>query len=112
MTLGMASYDVTPVSLARDVPILKLSADHFSIIVKYLEVQDIRSARLAGRGLHFFLSQYLLRSVRFAPQAERLIILEQISQNEIFRHSVKTLRYDLRLLELPLPQWAEVDASG
>lgn len=42
---------LTPVAL--DNPISKLSADHFSIIVKFLELVDIQSARLASRGLPY-----------------------------------------------------------
>jgi hypothetical protein len=112
MKPGMASKDAGSASAVFSVPISKLSADHFSIIVQFLEHEDIRSARLAGRELHFFLSPYLIKSVRFAPQGERLAILEKISQNHVFRHSVSTLRFDTNLFELSLSTWNELDNLG
>jgi hypothetical protein len=112
MTPSMASEDAGSASAALGVPISRLSADHFSIIVKFLEHEDIRTARLAGRELHFFLSPYLIKSVRFAPQGERLTFLEKLSQNHVFRQSVRILRFDTSLFELPLSTWNELDDSG
>jgi hypothetical protein len=97
---------------ALDKPISKLSADHFSVLVKFLELQDIQAARLASRGLHFFLSLYLIKSVRFAAQGDQLAVLTKISQNHVFRRSVRTLRYDVNLHGLPLSTWNELDAAG
>jgi hypothetical protein len=102
---------LTPVAFDNN-PISKLSADHFSIIVKFLELVDIQSARLASRGLHFFLSPYLIKSVRFAAQGDQLALLANISQNGVFRRSVRTLRYDVNLHELPVSTWNELDAAG
>ncbi len=101
---------LTPVAIEN--PISKLSADHFSIIVKFLELADIQSARLASRGLHFFLRPYLIKSVRFAAQGDQLALLAKISQNGVFRRSVRTLRYDINLHELPVSTWNELDAAG
>jgi hypothetical protein len=102
---------LTPVALDNN-PISKLSADHFSIIVKFLELVDIQSARLASRGLHFFLSPYLIKSVRFATEGDQLALLAKISQDCVFRRSVRTLRYDVNLHELPVSTWNELDAAG
>jgi hypothetical protein len=87
-------------SLVPDKPILKLSVDYFSIIVEYVEDQDIRSARLAGRDLHFFLSPYLFRSISFPPSQKFLDILEMVSQNEVFSHNVRILRFKSNLFLL------------
>jgi hypothetical protein len=112
MTLGMALRDTGPAAPILNAPISRLSADHFSIIVKFLEFEDIQSARLAGRELHFFLSPYLIKSIRFAAQGERLHVLERLSHNEVFSRSVRTLHFDMSLFELPHSIWNELDASG
>jgi hypothetical protein len=105
---GMASnYGVAALPII-DYPISKLSVHHFSIIVKFLDEQDIRSARLAGRELHFFLSPYVFKSIRFTPHRECLDMLKIVSQNDVFSRSVKTLRYDTSLFQLPMV-WDELD---
>jgi hypothetical protein len=111
LSMPLNHAGLTPVALNKN-PISKLSADHFSIIVKFLELVDIQSARLASRGLHFFLSPYLIKSVRFAAQGDQLALLAKISQNGVFRRSVRTLRYDVNLHELPVSTWNELDAAG
>jgi len=75
----------------------KLSLDIFSLISTYLTAQDIKAARLANRELHFFLSPYLVKSIRFHPEPEHLATLDTISQDEVLSHNVKTLLYDCTL---------------
>jgi hypothetical protein len=96
----MASDNTEPVCPSLQGSFSKLSADHFSIIVTFLDNQDIRAARLAGRELHFFLSPYLFKSIRFAPQRRRINILEKISRNPVLSRNVRTLRYDVGIFQL------------
>lgn len=102
----MASNCDEPALLVTGNPISRLSADHFSIIVEFLEDHDIRSARLAGRELHFFLSPYLFRSINFYPSQEGLDTLEMISQNDAFSRNVRVLRFDTSLF---LSRWHASD---
>ncbi|KAL2069491.1 hypothetical protein VTL71DRAFT_14170 [Oculimacula yallundae] len=75
-------------------PILKLSVDHFSIISGYLELLDICSARLSSRELHFFLSPYLFRSIRFAPHQECLDLIDTVSKNSVLCSNIRSLHFD------------------
>jgi hypothetical protein len=93
----MVSNCAEPALLVTSNPISRLSTDHFSIIVEFLDHHDIRSAKLAGRELHFFLSPYLFRSINFYPSQECLDTLEMISQNNDFSHNVRVLRFDTSL---------------
>ncbi|KAN0120114.1 hypothetical protein V8E51_002322 [Hyaloscypha variabilis] len=105
----MALKDAVAICSTLAAPISKLSADHFSILVKFLEEKDIQSARLAGRHLHFFLSPYLFTAVRFLPHQERLNTLQAISQNDVFCRSVRTLRFDASLHQPPLKWRKQAD---
>lgn len=78
-------------------PISKLSVDHFSIIAEYLEKRDIQSARLSGPELHFFLSPYLFRSIRFAPHQDCLNLIDTVSHDDVLSSNVRTLRFDSSL---------------
>jgi hypothetical protein len=86
-------------------PFLKLSLDLISIIAEFLNTKDIKSARLSGRHLHYFLTPYLFRSVTFAPYQECLDRLKFIAQDPVISHHTKTLYFDCTVFRLP----AEID---
>jgi hypothetical protein len=78
-----------------------LSVDHFTIIASFLEKRDIQSARLSGRELHFFLSPYLFKSIRFAPHQESLDIVDNVSKDKVLSHNVHAPRFDASICRLP-----------
>ena len=82
--------------------ISSLSVDHFAIIATFLDIEDIKNARLAGRELHFYLSPYLIQSVRFAPHKSCLDIIDAISRDSVLSHNVRTLRFDASIFRLPM----------